>query len=202
MPAFERESRCICLGLQRHERGASFSVKKSYLHQRRMQAYETTPKKDEPGSEGHSQRRVAETIECRVHISYIRQWMGIPLFLVPNKNGKCIICVDYRELNKATKKYDFLMPFIDQVLDGLMGKKLFFFLDGFSGYNQIQISPEDQDKTSFTYPWGTFSYIILPFQLWNAPNSFQRPVLSISSELFHDSVEIYMDDFTPYGDDF
>ena len=62
MPTFERESRCIFLGLKRHERGASFSVKTSYLHQIRMQAYKTTPKKDESGSEGHSQRRVAETI--------------------------------------------------------------------------------------------------------------------------------------------
>ena len=77
MPAFERESRCIFLGLQRHERGASISVKTSYLHQRRMQACETTPKKDEPKSEGHIQRRATKTIGCRVHISYIRQCVGI-----------------------------------------------------------------------------------------------------------------------------
>jgi len=94
------------------------------------------------------------------------------------------------------------LPFIDQVLDGLVGKKLFSFLDGFSGYNQIQISPEDQDKTTFTCPWGTFTYKVLPFGFCNALATFQRFVLRIFSELFHDSVEIYMDDFTPYGDDF
>eukprot|EP00253_Pinus_taeda_P020719 PITA_20719 len=91
---------------------------------------------------------------------------------------------------------------MDQVLDGLAGKKLFSFLDGFSGYNQIQISPEDQDKTTFTCPWGTFAYRALPFGLCNAPVTFHRAVLSIFPELVHDSVEIYMDDFTPYGSNF
>jgi len=85
------------------------------------------------------------------------EWVS-PLVLVRKKNGKWRICVDYRELNKATKKDNFCLPFIDQVLDSLAGKKFFSFLDGFSGYNQIQIYPEDQDKTTFTYPWGTFAF--------------------------------------------
>ena len=119
--------------------------------------------------------------------------------LVPKKNGKWRICVDYRELNKATKKDHFPLPFIDQVLDGLVGKKFFSFLDGFSGYNQIEICPEDQDKTTFTCSWGTFSYRVLPFGLCNAPATFQRAILSIFAELVHDTIEIYMDDFTPYG---
>jgi len=85
------------------------------------------------------------------------EWV-FPLALVPKKNGKWRICVDYHELNKATKKDHFPLPFIDQVLDGLVGKMFFSFLDGFSGYNQIQINPKDQDKTTFTCPWGTFAY--------------------------------------------
>eukprot|EP00253_Pinus_taeda_P017782 PITA_17782 len=125
-----------------------------------------------------------------------------PLVLVPKKNGKWRICVDYRELNKATKKDHFPLPFIDQVLDGLAGKRFFSFLDGFSRYNQIQINPEDQDKTTFTCPWGTFAYRVLPFGVCNAPATFQRAVLSIFAELVHDSVEIYMDDFTPYRSSF
>jgi len=92
------------------------------------------------------------------------EWVS-PLVLVPKKNGKWRICVDYRELNKATKKDHFPLLFINQVLDGLAVKKLFSFLDGFSRYNQIQISPEDQDKTTFTCPWGTFAYQVLPFGL-------------------------------------
>lgn len=70
------------------------------------------------------------------------EWVS-PLVLVPNKNGKWRIYVDYWELNKATKKDHFPLPFIDQVLNGLAGKKFFSFLDGFSECNQIQISPED-----------------------------------------------------------
>jgi len=69
------------------------------------------------------------------------KWVS-PLVLVPKKNGKWRICVDYRELNKATYKDHFPLSFIDQVLDGLAGKKLFSLLDGFSGYNQIQICLE------------------------------------------------------------
>ena len=80
--------------------------------------------------------------------------------------------------------------------------KIFSFLDGFSGYNQIQISPEDQDKTTFTSPWGTLAYWVLHFGLCNAPATFQGAVFSIFSELVLDAVEIYMDYFTPYGSNF
>ena len=79
------------------------------------------------------------------------QWVS-PLVVVPKKNGKWCICVGYRELNKATLKDYFPLPFIDQVLDTLAGKEYFSFLDGFSGYNQISIATEDQDKTTFTCP--------------------------------------------------
>ena len=68
------------------------------------------------------------------------QWVS-PSVIVPNGNGKLRVCVVYRELNKATLKDHFPFPFIDQVLDTLEGKKYFSFLDGFSSYNQIQISP-------------------------------------------------------------
>ena len=86
------------------------------------------------------------------------------------------------------------------MLDTLAGKKYFSFLDGFSGYNHIQIAPEDQDKTNFTCPWGTFSYKVLPFGLCNVPATFQRAVLAIFTDL--EFVEIYMDDFSVFGDYF
>jgi len=120
--------------------------------------------------------------------------------LVSKKDGRLHICIDYRELNKATLKYYLPLPFIDQVLDTLAGKKYFSFLDGFSGYNQTQITPEDQEKTTFTCPWGEFSYRVLPFGLCNAPTTFQRAVLAIFPNL--ECVEIYMDDFSVFGDSF
>jgi hypothetical protein len=101
------------------------------------------------------------------------QWVS-PLVIVPKKNGKWRICVDYRELNKVTQKDHFPLPFIDQVLDTLVGKRFFSFLYVFNRYNQIQIAPEDQDKTTFTSPWGTFAYRVLPFDLCNTPATLQR----------------------------
>ena len=110
--------------------------------------------------------------------------------------------MDYKELNKATLKDYLPLPFIDQVLDTLAGKKYFSFLDGFSGYNQIQIAPKDQDKTTFTYPWGTYAYRVLPFGLCNVHATLQRAVLGIFSDLIHNFVEVFMDDFSVYGKTF
>ena len=121
------------------------------------------------------------------------------MVIVPKKGGKWRICVDYRELNKATKKDHFPLPFIDQVLDTLVGKKYFSFLDEYSGYNKISIAPEDQDKTTFSCPWGTFAYSVLPCGLCNAPTTFQWVVISIFANISHDCMEIYMDDFTKFG---
>jgi hypothetical protein len=129
------------------------------------------------------------------------QWVS-PLVIVPKKNDKWRICVDFQELNKATHRDYFPLPFIDQVLDTLSRKKYFSFLDGFSGYNQIQIAPEDQEKATFTCPWGTYTYRVLPFGLCNAPTTFQRVFLAIFSDLTNDCMEVYMDDFIVHGQDF
>src|SRR5882672_7564053 len=108
------------------------------------------------------------------------EWVS-PLVIVPKKNGKWRVCVDYRELNKETQKDHFPFPFINQVLDTLPGKNFFSFMDGFSGYNQIQIAPEEQDKTTFTCLWGIFAYKVLRFGLCNALATFQRAVIGIFS---------------------
>ena len=97
-------------------------------------------------------------------------WVS-PMQCVPKKGGITVItnekneliptrtvtglrvCMDYRKLNKATRKYHFLLPFIDQMLDRLAGHEFYCFLDGYSGYNQIAIAPEDQEKTTFTCPY-------------------------------------------------
>ncbi|XP_071687825.1 uncharacterized protein [Rutidosis leptorrhynchoides] len=84
------------------------------------------------------------------------------------------VCIDYRRLNDATRKDHFPLPFIDQMLERLAGKEFYCFLDGFSGYYQIPIDPKDQEKTTFTCPYGTFAYKHMPFGLCNAPGTFQR----------------------------
>ena len=146
-------------------------------------------------------------------------WVS-PVHVVPKKGGFIVIrnekneliptrtvtgwrvCIDYRKLNTATRKDHFPLPFIDQMLDRLAGHPHFCFLDGYSGYNQIAIAPEDQDKTTFTCPYGTFAFRRMPFGLCNAPATFQRCMMSMFSDLVEEVMEIFMDDFTVYGSSF
>ncbi|GJU71872.1 reverse transcriptase domain-containing protein [Tanacetum coccineum] len=100
------------------------------------------------------------------------------------------VCIDYRKLNDATRKDHFPLPFMDQMLERLAGNEFYCFLDGFSGYFQIPIDPQDQDKTTFTCPYGTFAYRRMPFGLCNAPGTFQRCMVAI----FHDMIEKSMEE--------
>ncbi|KAK8562061.1 hypothetical protein V6N12_049114 [Hibiscus sabdariffa] len=100
------------------------------------------------------------------------------------------ICMDYRNLNKATKKDHFPLPFIDQMLDRLVEKAYCCFLDEYSGYNQIAIALKDQEKTTFTCPYDTYAFQRMPFGLCNAPATFQRCMLAI----FSDMVEYYLEE--------
>ncbi|GJY49287.1 DNA-directed DNA polymerase [Tanacetum coccineum] len=108
--------------------------------------------------------------------------------IVENKDNELIptrlvtgwrICIDYRKLNDATRKDHFPLPFMDQRLERLAGNEYYCFLDGFFGYFQIPIDPQDQEKTTFTCPYGTFAYRRMPFGLCNAPGTFQRCMMAI-----------------------
>ncbi|XP_038978496.1 uncharacterized protein LOC120108837 [Phoenix dactylifera] len=112
------------------------------------------------------------------------------------------VCIDYRKLNAITRKDHFPLPFIDQMLERLAGHSYYCFLDGYSGYFQIAIAPEDQEKTTFTCPFGTFAYRRMPFGLCNAPATFQRCMVSIFSDYIEHIIEVFMDDFIVYGDSF
>ena len=112
------------------------------------------------------------------------------------------ICIDYRKLNKATIKDHFPLPFLDQMLDRLADHEYYCFLDGYSSYNQIVIAPEDQEKTTFTCPYGTFAFRRMPFGLCNAPGTFQRCMMAIFSDMVEKTIEIFMDDFSVLGNSF
>ena len=112
------------------------------------------------------------------------------------------VCIDYRKLNSVTWKDHFPLPFMDQMLERLAGHAYYCFLDGYSGYNQILIAPEDQEKTTFTCPFGTFAYRRMPFGLCNAPATFQRCMLSIFSDMVERFIEVFMDDFSVFGNSF
>ena len=108
------------------------------------------------------------------------------------------MCIDYRKLNAATKKDHFPLPFIDEMLERLAKHSFFCFLDGYLGYHQIPIHPDDQNKTTFTCRYGTYAYRRMSFGLCNAPASFQRCMMSI----FSDMIEVIMEDFSVYGKTF
>ena len=109
------------------------------------------------------------------------------------------VCIDYRKLNTAARKDHYLLPFIDQMLDRLAGHSHYCFLDGYSGYNQISIAPEDQEKTTFTCPYVTFAFKMMPFGLCNALATFQRCMMFMFSDLVEEVMEIFMNDFSVYG---
>ena len=112
------------------------------------------------------------------------------------------VCIDYRRLNEVTRKDHFPLPFMDQLLERISGYPFYCFLDGYSGYFQIEIAAEDQEKTTFTCPFGTYAYRRMPLGLCNAPATFQRCMLSIFSDLVEHIMEVYMDDITVYGENF
>jgi hypothetical protein len=112
------------------------------------------------------------------------------------------MCIDYRKQNKATKEDHFPLPFIDEMLERLAKHAYFCFLDGYSGFVQIPIHPDDQHKTTFTCPYGTFAYRRMHFGLCNALASFQHCMMVVFSEFIEEIVEVFMDDFFVYGKTF
>ena len=125
-------------------------------------------------------------------IDYL-EWIS-NMVLVTKPSSDIKICTDFRDLNKACPKYDFPLPNIDMIVDLIAGHEILSLMDGFSGYNQIRIVEEDQHKTSFTTPWGTFWYNMMPFGLKNARATYQRAMIAIFHDLIHKILEDYVDD--------
>ena len=92
------------------------------------------------------------------------EWLANPVIVI-KKNGTWCMCIDYSSLNKECPKDQFALPRIDQVIDSTTGCELLYFLDAYSGYHQIKMSVEDQEKTSFITPYGAFYYVTMPFGL-------------------------------------
>jgi len=133
------------------------------------------------------------------------------MIVVKNENNELIptrtitgwrVCIDYRKLNNATRKDHFPLPFIDQMLKRLAGNKFYCFLDGYSGYTQIPIAHEDQEKTTFTCPYDTFAFRRMLFGLCNAPATFQQCMMAIFHDMIENFIEVFMDDFSVFDASF
>uniref|UniRef100_A0A2N9J111 RNA-directed DNA polymerase n=1 Tax=Fagus sylvatica TaxID=28930 RepID=A0A2N9J111_FAGSY len=141
---------------------------------------------------------VTEEVDKLLRAGFIREvyypeWLA-NVVMVKKATGKWRMCVDFTDLNKACPKDSYPLPRIDQLVDSTAGHKLLSFMDAFSGYNQIQMAEEDQEKTAFITSRGLFCYKVMPFGLKNAGATYQRLV----NKMFHDqigrNVEVYVDD--------
>ena len=148
----------------------------------------------------NSAKQVKEEIDRLLRVGFIypiekATWLS-PIVIVPKKNMKIRVCVDYQRLNAATIPDPFPLPFIDSLLDEVVGKEMYTFLDGFSGYNQVKMDLEDRDKTTFITEWGVFVATVMMFGLKNAPTTFQRMVQEIFYDYLMDFMKVFVDDFS------
>ncbi|RVW93049.1 Transposon Ty3-I Gag-Pol polyprotein [Vitis vinifera] len=137
--------------------------------------------------------QVKEEIQKQLSVGFLSvveypEWLAnvVP---VPKKDGKVRVCVDFRDLNKASPKDDFPLPHIDMLVDSTAGHSMLSFMDGFSGYSQILMAPEDMEKTSFITEWGTYCYRVMPFGLKNAGATYQRAATTLFHDMMHRDVE-------------
>ena len=121
--------------------------------------------------------KIKEEVEKQLKASFLTviaysDWVDntVPM---PKKDGKVRMCVDYRDLNRASPKDNFPLPHIDTLIDNTTTNMFFSFMDGFSSYNHIKMIEEDKAKTTFTTHWGTYEYDVMPFSLKNASTTYQ-----------------------------
>ena len=121
------------------------------------------------------------------------EWLA-NVVLVKKANGKWRLCIDFTDVNKACPKDSFPLPRIDLIVDATAGHELLSFMDAFSGYNQIIMDPDDQEKTSFVIAQGTYCYQVMPFGLKNAGATYQRLVNRMFQKQIGATMEVYIDD--------
>ena len=113
---------------------------------------------------------------------------------VPQKNGKIRVCVNYRDLNKASPKDNLPLHKIHILVDNCAKHEIQSFVDCYAGYHQILMDEKDAKKTAFTTPWGTYCYRVMPFGLKNAGATYMRAMTTIFHDMMHKEVEVYADD--------
>ncbi|WRX09288.1 Reverse transcriptase domain - like 9 [Theobroma cacao] len=142
--------------------------------------------------------KIKEEVKKQFDVGFLEvakylEWV-VNIVLIPKKDGKVRMCVDYRDLNRASPKDSFPLPHIDTLVDNTAKHALFSFIDGFSGYNQIKMAPINMEKTTFVTMWGTFCYKVMPFGLKNAGATYQRAMVALFHDMMHKEIEVYVDD--------
>ena len=121
------------------------------------------------------------------------EWLA-NVVLTKKANDKWRLCINFTDVNRACPKDSFPLPRIDLIVDATAGHELLSFMDAFSGYNQISMDPDDQEKTSFVTAQGTYCYCVRPFGLKNAGATYQRLVNRMFQKQIGTTMEVYIDD--------
>jgi hypothetical protein len=122
--------------------------------------------------------------DCIIELVEESEWIS-PMVVQEKEQGGIRICVDLRKLNDVFLHDPFPTHFTDEFLENVGGQEAYSFTDGFSGYHQIKIAPEDRYKTNFATEWGSYQYTVIPFGLKNAPTIFSRVVVVPFKEFIH-----------------
>ena len=120
------------------------------------------------------------------------EWVA-NIVLVPKKDGKVWLCVDYWDLNRANPKDNFPFPHIDVLVDNTTNFALFSYMDEFLGYNQIKMAPEDMEKTMFVTLWVTLCYKLMSFGLKNTEATYQRAMVALFHDMMHKKIDTSWD---------
>ena len=144
------------------------------------------------------QKTINEEVDKLLQAGAIRkveypEWLA-NVVLVKKANGKWRLCIDFTDINKACPKDSFPLPGIDLIMDATAGHELLSFMDAFSGYNQISMDPNDQEKTSFVTAQGTYCYRVMPLGLKKAGATYQRLVNRMFQKQIGTTIEVYTDD--------
>nr|GEX86227.1 DNA-directed DNA polymerase [Tanacetum cinerariifolium] len=142
-------------------------------------------------------KEVIKLLDARIIYPIFDSLWVSPIHCIPKKGRITVVEYENNELIPIR-----LVTFMDQMLERLAGNEFYCFLDGFSGYIQISINPPDQEKTTFTCPYGTFAYRRMPFGLCNALGTFRRCMMAVFHDMIEKTMEVFMDDFSVFGDSF
>jgi hypothetical protein len=135
----------------------------------------------------------------RLSLKFFHSTWVSNLVPVRKKSGEIRLCVDFRNLNRASDKENYPVPPMEQILQLVSGSQMFSLLDGFSGYNQVLVAEPDRLKTTFRTKWGMFAYHRIPFGLINVGATFQREMDIVFKGMIGHNVVIYLDDVTIYS---
>ncbi|GES85289.1 KRAB-A domain-containing protein [Rhizophagus clarus] len=162
----------------------------------RQKFYRTSQKEQK-----HIDKEIKEMLYYNIIRPSTSEWAS-PVILVPKKNGKLRFCVDYRQLNKVTKKDNYSLPRTDEIFDSLGKAQWFTSLDLASGYWQVEMKEEDKSKTAFITRNGMYEFNVMPFGLCNAPGTFQRCMDNILKDMLWKNTMVYLDDVNIYSKTF